>query len=261
MDLGLTGRVAVVAGASRGLGRAVADVLVEEGARVVALSRGEGVVLKSEAGQLCAHGPLYRVKLDLSDASAIDRLVEKVRDDYGRLDVVVACAGGSERGDIWEVPRDSWMSHFAVKPMGIVGLMRAVWPTFVEQRWGRMVCISGAFAREPNPWSIQGAMLNSATLAFVKGMSREAAAYGVTINAISPGHVEGDRWLELVEYTAKRMRVEPTEAARDLLSSVPTGRLVKPREVAWAVAFLSSELAQSVTGCNLVLDGGRSRAI
>jgi 3-oxoacyl-[acyl-carrier protein] reductase len=235
VDLGLRGRVALVTGASRGIGRAIADALEAEGARVARASRTS------------------RYAFDSADLDAIDPLVDDIEAALGPIDIYVANTGGPPRSDDplaftaqqWETAHRT----LVVSPMLV---MRRVVPGMRERRFGRVLAVSSSSAREP----LAGLQLSNANrpglLAAMKLLARESAADGVTFNAVLPGRIATDRLsegyggLELAE-----------AAARD---EVPAARLGQPDEVAAAAVFLCSAAAGYVTGQSLLVDGGLTRS-
>jgi 3-oxoacyl-[acyl-carrier protein] reductase len=231
MDLGLEGRVALVTGASRGIGRAIADALEAEGARVARASRTS------------------RYAFDSGDVEAVEPLVDAIEADLGPVDVFVANTGGPPRGDDplafsaeqWEAAHRS----LVVTPMLI--LARIV-PGMRERGFGRVLAVSSSAAREPLP----GLQLSNANrpglLAAFKLLARENAARGVTFNAVLPGRIATDR---LAESYGSLDAAQA--AARD---DVPARRLGTPEEVAAAAVFLCSERASYVTGQSVLVDGG-----
>jgi 3-oxoacyl-[acyl-carrier protein] reductase len=235
MDLGLDGRVALVTGASRGIGRAIADALEAEGARVARASRTS------------------RYAFDSADVDGVDPLVDAVEADLGPVDVFVTNTGGPPRSDDplafsaeqWEAAHRS----LVVTPMLI--LARVV-PGMRERGFGRVLVVSSSAAREP----LGGLQLSNANLpgllAAFKLLARENAAHGVTFNAVLPGRIATDR---LVEGYGSLDAAQA--AARE---DVPARRLGTPEEVAAAAAFLCSERASYVTGQSVLVDGGLTRS-
>jgi 3-oxoacyl-[acyl-carrier protein] reductase len=235
VDLGLTGRVALVTGASRGIGRAIADALEAEGARVARASRSSAYAY------------------DSADLAAVDPLIDAVEADLGPIDVYVANTGGPPRfADPLAIPADAWeAAHRAlvVSPMLVLG---RVVPGMRERGFGRVLAVSSSTAREP----IAGLQLSTANrpglLAAFKQLAREHAGAGVTFNAVLPGRIATDRLLSGYA-TAGAAQA----AARE---HVPAGRLGTPEEVAATAAFLCSAAAGYVTGQSLLVDGGLTHA-
>lgn len=231
MDLGLTGRVALVTGASRGIGAAIADALEAEGARVARASRSSAYAF------------------DSADLTAVDGLVDAVEADLGPIDVYVANTGGPPRfDDPLAIPAAEWeAAHrtLVVSPMLIMG---RVVPAMRERGFGRVLAISSSTAVEP----LRGLQLSTANrpglLAALKQLARENAGAGVTFNAVLPGRIATDRLAD--GYGGLDVA---QAAARD---EVPAGRLGTPEEVAAAAVFLCSAAASYVTGQSLLVDGG-----
>ena len=235
MDLGLAGRVALVTGASRGIGRAIADALEAEGAHVARASRSSPYAF------------------DSADLGAANELVDAVQADLGPIDVYVANTGGPPRfADPLAIPAAEWeAAHRAlvVSPMLIMG---RVVPGMRERGFGRVLAVSSSTAIEP----LAGLALSTANrpglLAALKDLAREHAGAGVTFNAVLPGRIATDRLAD--GYGG----LEAAEAAaRD---EVPAGRLGTPAEVAAAAVFLCSAAASYVTGQSLLVDGGLTRS-
>lgn len=235
MDLGLIGRVALVTGASRGIGAAIADALEAEGARVARASRSSGYAF------------------DSADLAAVDGLVDAVEADLGPIDVYVANTGGPPRcDDPLAIPAAEWeAAHrtLVVSPMLIMG---RVVPGMRERRFGRVLAVSSSTAVEP----LRGLQLSTANrpglLAALKRLARENAGAGVTFNAVLPGRIATDR----LAHGYGGLDVAQA-AARD---EVPAGRLGTPEEVAAAAVFLCSAAASYVTGQSLLVDGGLTRS-
>ena len=248
MEMGLEGRVALVTGASRGIGRAIAKALAAEGALVAVAARSrEGV--DAAAREIGGRGYVF----DSGDLGAVDPLLDAVEGDLGPVDVYVANTGGPPPGrDPLGFSAEQWeAAHRAlvVSPMLIMG--RLV-PGMRSRGWGRVLAISSSAAREP----IAGLQLSNANrpglLAAMKHLAREVAADGVTLNAILPGRIATDR---LVGNYGSIEAAE--EAARE---AVPAGRLGTPEELADAAVFLCSARAAFVTGQSLLVDGGLTRS-
>ncbi len=235
MDLGLEGRVALVTGASRGIGRAIADALEAEGCRVARASRSSAYAF------------------DSADLGAVDGLVDAVEAELGPVDVYVANTGGPPRfDDPLAIPAAAWEAahrSLVVSPMLI---MARVVPGMRERGFGRVLAVSSSTALEPIP----GLQLSTANrpglLAALKELARENAGAGVTFNAVLPGRIATDR---LVDGYGSLDAAQ--EAAR---GQVPAGRLGTAEEVAAAAAFLCSAAASYVTGQRLLVDGGLTRS-
>jgi len=235
MDLGLAGRVALVTGASRGIGRAIADALEAEGARVARASRTSPYVF------------------DSASVADVEPLVDAVEADLGPIDVYVANTGGPPRhDDPLAIPAEQWEAAHRTLVVTPMLILERIVPGMRERGFGRVLAVSSAAAREPLP----GLQLSNANrpglLAAFKLLARENAAHGLTFNAVLPGWIATDR---LVEGHGSLEAAEA--AARDV---VPAGRLGTPEEIGAAAAFLCSERASYVTGQSVLVDGGLTRS-
>jgi 3-oxoacyl-[acyl-carrier protein] reductase len=248
MDLGLDGRVALVTGASRGIGRAIAEGLAAEGARVAVAARSAGDV-RELAEAIGGRGYAF----DSNDLDAVGPLVDAIEAELGPIDVYVANTGGPPRGDdpLAFEPQQWEAAHrtLVVSPMTI---LRRVLPGMRARGFGRVVAVSSSAAREPLP----GLQLSNANrpglLAAMKLLARDAAADGVTLNAVLPGRIATDRLAS---------GYGSMEAAQEVAAGeVPAGRLGTPRELADAAVFLCSARASYVTGQSLLVDGGLTRS-
>jgi len=248
MDMGLTGRVALVTGASRGIGRAIAEGLAAEGARVAVASRSFDALddLAAAIG-----GRAYA--FDSGDLDAVGPLVDAVTRDMGPVDVYVANTGGPPPGrDPLGFTAAQWEEAHRTLVVSPMLLMGRIVPGMRRRGWGRVLAISSSAAREP----IRGLQLSNANrpglLAAMKHLAHEAAADGVTFNAILPGRIATDRLIDNLGSAEAAV-----EAAR---ATVPAGRLGTPAELADAAVFLCSDRAGYVTGQSLLVDGGLTRS-
>ena len=249
MDLGIDGRVALVMGASRGIGRAVATELAAEGARVAVASRSLER-LESVASAIGAHAFAHD-SVDLDRAPALLAAVEAA---LGPVEILVTNTGGPPANpDPLGSPREQWEAAYRTLVLSPLELSRAALPTMRERGFGRIVNVGSFAVREP----IAGLMLSNshraATLAAFKTLSREVARDGVTVNTVLPGRIATERIYEL-----SGGREQAEARAR---SEIPAARLGAPQEMAAAVAFLCSERASYITGVALLVDGGLTRLV
>ena len=250
MDLGLQGRVALVVGASKGIGRAIAAELVAEGARVAVASRSRDRI-EAAAGQLGAVGLVY----DTADLDAAGPLVAEVAERLGApIDVLVTNSGGPPGNpDPLAFPRSQWEAAYRSLVLAPMALIEAVLPGMRERGFGRIVNVASTSVREPIPELMLSNTHRAATLAAFKTLARHVAGDGVTVNSVLPGRIRTDRVMEL---GASPQAVEE-HARRD----VPAGRLGTVEEMAAAVAFLCSSRASYVTGEALRVDGGLTHSV
>ncbi|MFG1997954.1 SDR family NAD(P)-dependent oxidoreductase [Spirillospora sp. NPDC048911] len=263
MDLQLSGRVAVVTGASKGTGLAITRTLLEEGARVVAASRKSSPELDALAGPNLVH-----VAVDLMDPEAPGRVVERAVEEFGGLDILVNNAGGPPPGA--SLPRfgfltpddDDWRQMFEFNLFSAVRATRAAIPAMLERGGGSIVNISSTNARRPAPMNFDYNAAKAGLNNLAQGLSEEFGPQGIRVNTVSPGPVLTDWWTK--EGGAADILAGATGADRDAvlekvapeMMSLTTGRLVDPQEVADAVALLVSPRSGSTTGVDLVVDGG-----
>ena len=244
MDLGLTGRTAMGFGGSRGLGRAIAEELAEEGAHVTICARDPAVLAQtgSRIGAATVCG-------DLSLEGEARRVLAEARPPSGGFNILVLNSGGPPAGDFDATRDEDWMSGFQSLWMSAIQAIRHELPFMRRNGWGRILCVSSITAREP----VRSVMVSNGLRAGLHGMlnalSRECAGDGITVNAIMPGYIETRRIAEV------------TGGADSLVGDIPMGRLGQPAEFAALAAFLASERASYITGQAIACDGGALRSI
>ena len=264
MDLHLTDRVALVTGASKGIGLAVVRTLAAEGARVVAVSR-TGTPELAEAGAL-------HVAADLTDPGAPAAVVARAVQAHGRIDVVVNNAGGAVAGSPLPhagfLTRDDadWAGIFEFNLHAVVRLCRAALPVMLEHGGGAIVNVSSANARQPSPFNAEYSAAKAALTNLGTALSEEFAPQGVRVNTVSPGPVVTPWWTDPGGAAERFGEMVGAEAEAVIATVAPemmgllTGRLASAQEVADAVAYLASPRAASTTGADLVVDGGLLKA-
>jgi 3-oxoacyl-[acyl-carrier protein] reductase len=250
VDLGLRDRVALVLGASKGIGRAIAAELVAEGARVAVASRSRERI-DAAAAELGATGFLH----DTADLDAAPRLLADVRERLGGpVEVLVTNTGGPPGGaDPLAFGRDDWEAAYRSLVLAPMALIEAAVPAMRERGFGRIVNVASSSVREPIPGLMLSNTHRSGTLAAFKTLARHLAADGITLNSVLPGRIGTDRLLAMAGSAEAVER-----AARD---EVPAGRVGTVEELAAAAAFLCSARASYVTGVALLVDGGLTHAI
>ena len=262
MDLGIAGRVALVAASSRGLGRAVAEELASEGAHVAMCARGaETLARAAEAVDALGPGDVMAVPVDLSDPDGAAGLVREVLDRFGRVDILVNNAGGPPAGTFEEHDREAWRSALRLNLESALELTRNVLPSMVERGWGRIINVTSVSVKEPVDGLILSNSVRAAVTGFAKTLSNEVAAHGITVNNALPGYTRTSRLEELAEALSKKKGVSRADVERGWTDVIPAGRLGEPREFAALVAFLASERASYINGVSVTVDGGRTRAL
>lgn len=249
MDLGLSDRTALVMGASRGIGRGVAEALAREGARVALCSRSlaqlEEVAAALDTETTC-------IAADTSDLDAMEGLPALVAERLGPIDILVANTGGPPPGAALEHGPDEWMAAYRSLVLGPKTLIEAALGGMTERGWGRIVNVASTSVREPIPGLALSNAHRMATVGLLKTLSSEHAGEGVTFNTVATGRIATDRLAQI--YGSLEQAAEVAEA------DVPAGRLGTPEEYGDLVAFLCSERAGYLTGAVIPLDGGMLRS-
>jgi 3-oxoacyl-[acyl-carrier protein] reductase len=258
MDLGLQGKVAMVAAASKGIGLATAKLLTQEGCRVSICARGEET-LEAAAGEIGEETRSYVV--DVSNAEDLAWWVEQTHQDLGRVDILVTNTGGPPAGPLGTITDEQWQQGFDSTLMNIVRLVRLVAPDMTTAGWGRIVHITSLVAKEPSSILPISSTLRSGIMALTRLQATELAPHGVTVNGVLPGHTLTDRQRHLAQVRAERDGTTPEEALERQGADVPIGRLADPSEIAAAIAFLCSNQAAYITGTNLLVDGGLTKGL
>jgi len=240
----LTGKVALVTGASRGIGRAIAQRLAERGALVVAAARGDHA--DACAKELAAAGHnADALSLDVTDAAALEKIPGAIVAKHGRLDVIVSNAGITRDQLLMRMKRDDWDAVLATNLTATFVLAQAAMRPMLKQKGGRIIAVSSVVGQMGNAGQTNYAASKAGLIGFAKSLAREVASRGITVNVIAPGMIETDMTAALPE---------PARAA--LTAQIPLGRLGSPDDVAWAACFLASDEAAYITGHVVAVNGG-----
>lgn len=251
-----SGRVAIVLAASKGLGRASAVALADQGWDLVVCSRTEpGVAATVE--DLTSRGvQATGVVADVSVAADIEHVFAHADETFGRLDALVCNAGGPPHGGFNDVDDDGWARGFELTLMSMVRAFRAAIPRMQVGGHGRLIVLGSSSARQPIPNLILSNAYRPAILGVVKSLASELAADGITVNMVSPGRIATERLRSLDVRNAERQGMAVEEIERASQARIPIGRYGRPEELAAAVAFLASDAAGYITGQSLLVDGG-----
>lgn len=261
MDLGLTSRVFVVTGASAGIGKATAQILVEEGARVVICARGADRLeaLATELRQ--AGGDVRTVVADVADPASTDAIRTTALEAFGRVDGVVNAAGVSTGEHLRDYSDESWTAAYAVNTLSAVRLSMALVPHMRERGWGRIVTVGSTAGRNPDPRFASYGAAKAALMHATRALSRAYAKYGILTNCVLPGLTRTESVLAGYESAARHMGVTPDDVEKRMmeLDPIAMGRTGRPEEVAKMVVFLCSEAASWISGAIIPVDGGTIR--
>jgi NAD(P)-dependent dehydrogenase (short-subunit alcohol dehydrogenase family) len=261
MDLHLSGKAAVVTGASKGIGLAVTRALLDEGVSVVAGARS----VDGDLTKLSADAPVHPVQADLSTPDGPSYLVDQALNRLGRLDILVNNVGAvrPRLGGFASVTDDDWLTTLTINFLSAVRTTRAALPHLLD-RTGTIVTVCSVNAILPDPLVVDYSAAKAATLNFFKALSKEVGPSGVRVNTISPGPVATDLWLGeggVAETVAGAVGGEPGAVAEQAAAGSVTGRFTSPEEIADLVVFLASDRAGNLTGADIVIDGGLTPTI
>jgi 3-oxoacyl-[acyl-carrier protein] reductase len=262
MDLGLRGRVAIVAAASKGLGRAVAEELAQEGAHVAVCSR-EAKNIEATAIEIrkATQQPVFWRAVDVRQEEAIATFVADVEREFGRIDICVTNSGGPASNSFAETKVEDWRAAIDQLLMSTVFFARQALPRMKKNNWGRFITITSSAVKQP----VDGLLLSNSVRAAVTGLARtlanEYAAHGITVNNVCPGYTRTARLDSLAKSISARSNVKPEEVFAGWAREIPAGRIGTPKEFAAVVAFLASERASYVNGTSVAVDGGLVRSL
>ena len=262
MDLGLKGKVALVAASSRGLGRAVAEELGAEGASLVlcarnaqALAETKESIVRNSAAEVLA------VPADVANVRDVKRVVDSGVERFGQIDILVTNAGGPPAGKFESLTPEQWEQSVRLTLFSVIELTCHVLPGMKERGWGRILNITSIAVKQP----VENLMLSNSLRAGVTGFTRtlanEVAPAGVTVNNIMPGYTRTERVEELAVMMADKQGISPAEFKARWEQEIPMKRLGEPREFAALAAFLVSERASYITGTSIQVDGGWIRSL
>lgn len=257
MDLELEGKVAVVTGASRGIGRAIAEELARAGVRLVVAARSADQLAALAAGlpTACLAHPT-----DLRHPDAPDTLMAAAVAEFGRLDLLVNNAGATKRGDFLAMPDADWADGFALKFFGAMRCCRSAWPHLAHSG-GAIVNIAGVGGRTGSAEFTVGGSVNAALLNLTKALADRGVHDGVRVNAINPGAITTERLAGRVRAAAAAGQTDEATAARQMAAALGVARFGTPDEIARAVAFLASPRASYIHGAIIDIDGGQTRTL
>ena len=262
MDLGLKGKVALVTGGSKGIGKAVARGLAQEGAKVAICARTRAELDAAAAELSKATGSeVFGVAGDLTREADVQKIVDAAVGRFGRIDILVNNAGTAPGGLLLDLAEEQWQQALQLKFMGFVRCMKAVIPHMLRQGGGRIVNIIGNDGVKPIGIELTPSAANAADLAVTVALAEQYGRNNICINAINPGPVATERWDGLIGGIARIRKISVDEAQKRAERSTPLGRICTPEEVANVAVFVASERASFMNGALITLDGGQRKAL
>jgi len=256
MDLDLKSKVAIVTGASKGMGFSVCERLLEEGAKVMMVSRNEKVLI--ELIKKFRHQK-YDVDYFTGDVSSTDlheKVIEKTLSKWGAIHILINNAGGPPMGSFLEQNNSNWETTFQTNLMSVIRFSKAVAPYMKKNKWGRIVSITSSLAIEPSPEMVLSSTIRAGVSSFSKAISTELAPYNITVNVICPGGVLTERLKSLIEDRSIRENRSYNQVLKESQLMIPVNRFASTNEIADIILFISSNKGAYMTGVSLAIDGG-----
>jgi 3-oxoacyl-[acyl-carrier protein] reductase len=256
----LTGKTAVVTGASRGIGRAIALRLAKDGARVILCARDAGKLDEAVREITAAGGIAASLALDLRVPENAARLVDFAAEANQGIDILVNNAGATKRGDFRKLTDEDWSDGFALKFFGAMRVTRAAW-LHLKTSHGSVINISGGGGRTPGAEFAIGGSVNAAMQSFSKAIAELGIADGVQVNVVNPGMIRTDRFQKRVEAVAAGQGITTAEAERQMIAASKTTRIGEPADIAALVAFIASPEGRFLQGAMIDIDGGATKTL
>ena len=260
MELGLKGKIAIVTGGNRGIGRCCALALAHEGAHVCIMARNQEL-LDEVVGEINdAGGEGYSIAIDLTSLESCQKVVAEVVTKFGGVDILVNCAGAAKGGDILGLSTELIDSALSLKSYSYLRMSQLVIPHMQKNKWGRIINIAGGAGTSPNRGNLPISLANIAILNMTRALSDAVSKDGIQVNAICPGIINTQRARDLQQVIAEQEGREVEDILREIGNRLPAGRIAEPEEIANMVAFLASKPCSYMFGSSIYLDGGGRRS-
>lgn len=262
MDLNLTDKVALVTGASAGLGLAAAKALAQEGAVVGINSRSQENLgkaaekIKAETGR-----EVFPVVGDLTAPGMSEKVVDEVVQKHGRIDILISNAGGPPAGMFLDLDKDDWRKAVDLTLFPAIDLARAVLPGMKERGWGRVIFITSLAVKQPADNLIISNTYRAGVTGFAKSIANQFSQFGITVNTVCPGYTDTERLKELAGKISASSGITVEQVYENWRAGIPAGRIGKPHELAALITFLASDKAAYITGSTIAVDGGTIKSL
>lgn len=239
-------RVALISGGSGGIGREIALGLTKENIRVILLARNEDKLKKAVEELNGQSGKADYIVGDVCRIQDILEAIQEIRSKYGKLDILVNCAGGGPVGGIQKITDEEWMQNITTKQLGYIRFTREALPLLINSGKGNIINIIGVFGKQPSKDFVVGSVTNAALMAFTKAVADDVARYGIRVNAINPGATNTELWKE----------TSPEQINQNIADLSPLHRIAEAKDIANLALFLISDKAEFITGISINVDGG-----
>jgi 3-oxoacyl-[acyl-carrier protein] reductase len=260
MELGLSGKVGVITGASRGIGAETARELAREGCSLVLAARGARDLNERVREVRDLGGRALACPVDLRESSAQTGLVAAAVAEFGRIDFLVCNAGNAKLGDFLDLADEDWQNTFALKFFGHVRLIRAAWPQLKASR-GSIVIIAGIAGRTPGATGFISGSVNSALLNFTKAIAARSVEDGIQVNAINPGPIRTGRFADRLRKVAQARGIDDAQAEQQMVAEGGVTRIGEPEDIAGLITFILSRRGSYLHGALIDMDGGKTRTL
>ncbi len=256
MNIELKNKVAIVTGASKGMGYSVCEAMLKAGAKVMMVARNETDLKRNNKNFLENNFESDYYSGDVSSSDLHENVIQKTLDRWGSIHILVNNAGGPPMGSFMDHDDHGWQLAFQTNLMSVIRFSKAVTPHLKKNNWGRIISITSSLAIEPSPTMVLSSTIRAGVSSFTKAISSELASHNITVNVICPGGVLTDRLKSLIKDSSKRLKKDYEEILNQSLQTIPVKRFATSKEISEIILFLVSEKGSYITGVSLPVDGG-----